>query len=188
MKRRDILCATPLLFIAPVCLADEAGISAALDAGGCALLLRHAQTDPGIGDPPGFRLGECSTQRNLSAAGRAQAQRFGERLRERGVRIDEVLSSHWCRCLETARLAFPALPVQPFEPLNSFFADSRTEARQTAAVRRYLAGLGARNAVLVTHQVNISALAGEFASMGEAIVVGTVTASALSVVGRLRIE
>jgi broad specificity phosphatase PhoE len=188
MKRRDVLCATPLLVIAPVCLAGEAGISAALAAGGCALLMRHSQTDPGIGDPPGFRLDECSTQRNLSAAGRVQAQRFGERLRALGVRIDEVRSSQWCRCLETARLAFPALPVQPFAPLNSFFDDRRTEARQTAEVRRYLAGLGARNAVLVTHQVNISALAGTFASMGEAIVVGPVAAAALSVAGRLRIE
>jgi len=166
--------------------ADEAAAWQALRAGGCALLMRHAQTEPGIGDPPGFRLHDCRTQRNLSAAGRAQAQRFGERLRGAGVRIDEVRSSQWCRCLDTARLAFPALPVQPFAPLNSFFDDRRTEPEQSAAVRRYLAALGAHTALLVTHQVNISALTGEFAAMGDAVVVRAAAEGALRVLGRLR--
>jgi broad specificity phosphatase PhoE len=188
MKRRDVLFAVPLLAAARVAAADETAIWTALAAGGCALLLRHAQTVAGIGDPPGFQLGDCSTQRNLSEAGRAQARRFGERLRERGVRIDEVRSSQWCRCLDTARLAFPGLPVQPFEPLNSFFDDRRTEPQQTAAVRRFLAGLGARNVALVTHQVNISALVGEFAAMGDALVVQPTAQAALRLAGRLRID
>ena len=195
MRRRALLAAAPLAAFALTTRAaraagdtDEAAAWAALRAGGCALLLRHAQTEPGIGDPPGFRLDECSTQRNLSAAGRAQAQRFGAALRVRGVRIDEVRSSRWCRCLDTARLAFPALDVQPFAPLDSFFEDRRTEAQQTAAVRRYLADLGSRNALLVTHQVNISALAGQFAAMGEAVVVRPAAADAAAVVGRIRID
>jgi broad specificity phosphatase PhoE len=104
------------------------------------------------------------------------------------VRIDEVRSSRWCRCLDTARLAFPALAVQPFAPLDSFFDDRRTEPQQTAAVRRYLADLGSRNALLVTHQVNISALTGQFAAMGEAIVVGSVAADAAAVAGRIRVD
>lgn len=192
MKRRSLLAGVPLaalVFAARGARADdESGVWAALRAGGCAVVLRHAQTEPGIGDPPGFRLDECSTQRNLSAAGRAQAQRFGVALRARGVRIDEVRSSRWCRCLDTARLAFPALAVQPFPPLDSFFEDRRTEAQQTAAVRRYLADLGARNALLVTHQVNISALTGQFVAMGEAVVVRPAAADAAAVVGRIRID
>lgn len=187
MKRRDAIRLIALLAVPAGARADEAPAWAALQAGGCAVLMRHAQTVAGIGDPPGFRLGDCSTQRNLSAEGRAQAQRFGERLRRQGVRIDEVRSSQWCRCLDTARLAYPALEVQPFEPLNSFFDDRRTEPQQTAAVRRYLASLGGRNALLVTHQVNISALTGEFAAMGDALVVRAAADGAVRVLGRLRV-
>jgi broad specificity phosphatase PhoE len=187
VKRRQLLLALPLVGALRAAHADdEAPVWQALRSGGSALLMRHAQTEPGIGDPPGLRLGDCRTQRNLSAAGRAQAQHFGERLRAGGVRIDELRSSQWCRCLDTARLAFPALPVQPFAPLNSFFDDRRTEPEQTAAVRRYLATLGARTALLVTHQVNISALTGEFAAMGDAIVVRAAADGALRVLGRLR--
>jgi len=168
----------------------DAGGWRALAAGGAAILLRHAATVPGIGDPPGFRLDDCSTQRNLSAAGRAQAQRIGAALRARNVRIDEVLSSRWCRCLDTARLVVQTLTVRPFAPLDSFFEDRRTEAEQTEAVGRYLAALGTRNALLVTHQVNIGALTGQFVGMGEALVVRADPAAARAVVlmGRLRFD
>jgi hypothetical protein len=82
----------------------------------------------------------------------------------------------------------PSHDVQPFAPLNSFFDDRRTEPQQSAAVRSYLAALGRRNALLVTHQVNISALTGEFAAMGQAIVVRTNAQGAVVVVGRLRAD
>jgi len=110
-------------------------------AGGCAILLRHARTTPGIGDPPGFRLDDCSTQRNLSDAGRAQARRFGHEFERRGIRVDEVRSSRWCRCLDTARLAFPRQAVEPLEALDSFFADGTAGRTQTAALRDYLGGV-----------------------------------------------
>jgi broad specificity phosphatase PhoE len=187
MRRRELIIAAPLAAAVGGLRADE-GVWEALRAGGCALLMRHAQTVPGIGDPPGFRLGDCATQRNLSEAGRAQARRLGERLRARGLRIDEVRSSQWCRCLETARLAFPDYAVAPLEALNSFFEDRSTGPQQTAALRRYLAALGARTVALVTHQVNIRALAGEFAAMGEAVVVAPAAGDALRVLGRLRID
>ena len=154
-------------------------------AGGCALLLRHAQTDPGVGDPPGFRLDHCSTQRNLSVAGREQALRIGEALRRRGIVFDEVLSSRWCRCVDTARLVAPAPRTRIFEPLNSTFNDRALEPAQSEALRRYLAGLRApRRALLVTHQVNISALAQAFVAMGEGLVV-LVEGDTVSVAGRL---
>ena len=84
------------------------------------LLLRHAVTEPGLGDPQNFVLGDCATQRNLSAAGRVQARALGQWLRTQGIPVGEVRSSQWCRCLDTARLAFaPELEIQPWPALNS---------------------------------------------------------------------
>jgi broad specificity phosphatase PhoE len=154
---------------------------------GVAIMLRHAATESGIGDPPGFRLDDCTTQRNLSAAGRAQAARFGAALAERRIRIDEVRSSQWCRCLDTARLAFPALAVRADPMLNSFFQDRSAEPAQTAALRAYLKDLGRRRVVLVTHQFSIAALTGESVSMGEAVVV-TMRNGEPRVLARLRVD
>jgi phosphohistidine phosphatase SixA len=135
-----------------------------------ALLLRHALTEPGIGDPPGYRLDDCRSQRNLSAEGRAQAGRLGQELRARRWRFDEVRSSRWCRCVDTARLAFPGRQVEVLEALNSFFDDRGAAAARTAALRGWLAQLGRRNAALITHQVNIAALTNTGAAMGEGVI------------------
>ena len=141
-----------------------------LRAGGLAVLLRHAQTDPGLGDPPGFRPHQCATQRNLSAAGRAQARRIGEAFREQRIAVAAVRSSAWCRCIDTARLAFGR--VEPWPALDSFFAGQGDAAAQSRAVRRGLTGLRPpANWVLVTHQVNITALTGETPAMGELLLV-----------------
>src|SRR5207247_2594884 len=86
-----------------------------------------------LGDPPGFRLDECSTQRNLSEEGRAQARRVGAAFAARGIPIGRVLSSQWCRCLETARLAFGG--AAPWPALNSFFRDRTQEAERTRGGR-----------------------------------------------------
>lgn len=146
----------------------QAGFWGLLRAGGCVVLMRHAQTEPGIGDPPQFKLGDCSTQRNLSNAGREQAQRVGQAFAREGIRVDEVRSSAWCRCTETADLAFGRHTV--WAPVNSFFRDSGGP-EQTRTVLRAVASLSApRNLVLVTHQVNISALTGEYPAMGEIFV------------------
>ncbi len=158
----------------------------ALLSGGVVILIRHAQTEPGFGDPPGFRIDDCSTQRNLSAEGRAQAQRIGEWLKRTGTRVDEVLSSRWCRCRDTARLAFPQLQAQPFAPLDSFFDDRSRESLQSEAVRRQLRDLKPpRNVALVTHMVNIAALTGQVAQAGEAIIARPTTQGDLRVIGRL---
>ncbi|MFM1989647.1 MAG: hypothetical protein RJA99_2604 [Pseudomonadota bacterium] len=155
---------------------------AALRAGGCVVLMRHARTEPGVGDPPGFRLEACGTQRNLSDDGRAQALAIGAALRELGVPVDQVRSSRWCRCLDTARLAFGR--VEPWPPLDSFFDGRSGEPAQTAAVRAWaLAFAGPGNAVGVTHQVNVTALTGEWLAMGEALVLRP-RAGVLEVLGR----
>jgi phosphohistidine phosphatase SixA len=141
------------------------------------LVLRHALTEPGIGDPPGYVLGRCETQRNLSAEGRAQALALGQRLAQRGWRPQALRSSRWCRCLDTARglaqgLGDGAPAVQPLTALDSFFDARAREPAQTAALRERLRTLGdgpALREVWVTHQVNITALAGSTVGMGQAL-------------------
>jgi broad specificity phosphatase PhoE len=156
MQRRALLAAAA----SPLALRAQTGATV--------LLLRHAQTEPGIGDPPGFVLDRCPTQRNLSDAGRAQARKLGAALRARGLTPQRVRSSRWCRCLDTARLAFGS--VEPWAALDSFFADRTRADTQTAELRRTLAALpGGRVEAWVTHQVNISALTGSGAAMGEVL-------------------
>lgn len=98
------------------------------------VLLRHAIA-PGTGDPADFQLDDCSTQRNLSDAGRQQAMEIGKAFRDRNIPATKVLSSQWCRCLETAELMEMA-PVEPFLPLNSFFRDRSTAETQTDQTSR----------------------------------------------------
>lgn len=133
--------------------------------GGCVLLMRHAQTEPGAGDPPGFTLGDCRTQRNLSEVGRDQARRMGAAFLREHIRIQQVRSSAWCRCQDTAMLAFKQNTVWP--ALNAFFgADERD--MQTADVVDFVQVVQApRNLALVTHDMNIQALTGVNPTMGE---------------------
>jgi phosphohistidine phosphatase SixA len=125
---------------------------------GRVLMLRHA-TAPGFGDPPGFRLEDCTTQRNLDAAGREQARLLGARLRAAGIRRAKIYSSQWCRCLETARLLGLG-SVRPLPALNSFFDRPDARARNLAALEAFLSRLPRDDGpvVLVTHQVTISAI------------------------------
>jgi phosphohistidine phosphatase SixA len=140
-----------------------------LRGGGLVILLRHA-TAPGTGDPPSFRLDDCATQRNLSEAGRAQARAIGAAIRREGVPIGRVLSSRWCRCLDTARL-LDIGPVVPFPPLDSFFGEPQRQDEQTQVVRAGIRSWrGPGNQMLVTHQVNITALSGIYPASGEAVV------------------
>ncbi|WP_052954817.1 histidine phosphatase family protein [Microvirga vignae] len=157
-----------------------------LQAGGSVAILRHARA-PGTGDPQNFRLGDCATQRNLSDAGRAQAQDIGWRFRERKVSVERVLSSRWCRSLETARLAFGDM-AEPFPPLDSFFSDRGQQDRQTQAVRRTIEEWRSPGVlVLVTHQVNITVLTGTFPAEGEILVLKPKTSGGFDLVGRIKL-
>src|SRR2546428_13593633 len=85
--------------------AQDAAAWAALAGGGHVALIRHGNAPPGYGgDPPGFKIDDCATQRNLDETGRQEARALGEAFRKHGVRVDRTVSSPWCRCLETARL------------------------------------------------------------------------------------
>ncbi|MDX2006549.1 MAG: histidine phosphatase family protein [Meiothermus sp.] len=151
---------------------------------GAVVLFRHAIA-PGTGDPANFRLNDCATQRNLDDAGRAQARRIGEQFRARNINVARVLTSQWCRTRETAQLAFPGLP-QDEPAFNSFFSDRSTEAEQTRAARQILARWrGPGVLVVVTHQVNITALTGVVPESGEGVVV-RVGEGGLEVLGRVK--
>ena len=164
---------------------DERGeLAAQIAKPGHIVIMRHALA-PGTGDPSNFALGNCATQRNLSEAGRRQARRTGQFLREAGVRAARVLSSQWCRCLETARL-LDLGPVEPLPPLNSFFeARSRGQA-QTQALREKIAALDlSRPVAMVTHQVNITALTRVFPSSGEMVVLKRAGDGTIEVLGTI---
>lgn len=147
-------------------------------------IMRHALA-PGTGDPSGFSLYDCATQRNLDARGQAQARKIGNAIRVRGIVFDLVLTSQWCRTRETAEL-LDLGPVTDAPALNSFFGDYESRTPQT---RDTLALIDAAKGrlMLVTHQVNISALTGGGARSGE-VVVFRMKDGAPEVTGRILID
>lgn len=167
--------------------AQEAALWQALASPGHVALLRHAIA-PGVGDPSEFALGDCARQRNLSSEGRRQAQRIGARFRKNGLEAARIFSSQWCRCLETARLlglgAVTELPV-----LNSFFQRPERGNRQTRALEAWLADQDLDGPlVLVTHQVNITALTGVNPASGELVVIRRSKDGKISTLGSIRTD
>ncbi|HYC37468.1 MAG TPA: histidine phosphatase family protein [Usitatibacter sp.] len=141
--------------------------------GGLVLLMRHASTQPGLGDPPGYRLDDCRSQRNLSPAGLEEARRVGEKLRSERVPIGRVYSSPWCRCRDTAIAAFGR--AEDWEPLSSIFDFPERERDFSERVRKRIGVLGRKpsrdNVVMVTHNVNIAALTRHSVAPCEIVVV-----------------
>jgi phosphohistidine phosphatase SixA len=167
-----------------VVAAEEAALWRALASKGHVALLRHALA-PGTGDPADFAVGDCSTQRNLSQEGREQAKRIGARFRDNGIEAARVVSSQWCRCLDTAELlglgAVEELPL-----LNSFYQRTERRRPQTEALNKWLANQEIGGPlVLVTHQVNISALTGVYAASGELVVIRTAENGKIVVLGSI---
>ena len=149
--------------------ASRAQLLAAWRQGGV-LLIRHAATESGLGDPPGFAIGQCRTQRNLSEAGRQASRALGVWLQSQNFKPDAVRSRQWCRCQDTARLAFGAYEDWP--ALNSTFAGQGDPAAQQKAMRDRLSALPAgRTEVWVTHQVIMTGLTGAYPGMGEGFLV-----------------
>lgn len=165
--------------------ADEAMWSL-LQGGGQVVLIRHAITTPGVGDPAGFRLEDCGTQRNLTDAGRAHARRLGEAFRARRIPVERVLASPWCRCLETARLAFGS--SEPWTPLSNLFGRPENQAEQVRRMRaRVSEPPGAGNLVLVSHGSTIGALTGINPDTAEMVVVTPKGDGRFSIAGRLTV-
>ncbi len=173
-----------LMAASPASAQDEAALLRILVAPGGVGLMRHARA-PGTGDPQGFRLGDCATQRNLDDGGRGQARRLGERLRAAGLAGAAVLASPWCRTMETAALLGLG-PVTTLPALASFFGNQGEKAQQTAALRAALdAGRDGPPRILVTHQLNVTALTGTFPGDAELVVMRPGPAG-YEVAGRLR--
>ena len=150
--------------------------------------MRHAATDGNAGDPPEFRLGDCATQRNLSQAGRDEARRVGARLKAERVPIAQVLTSPWCRCRETAMLAFGK--AEDWEALSSTFAMPERETEFSERVRKRIGNYSTRklmhgNIVMVTHNVNIAALTKLSVAPAEIVVVRPDGCCGLRVVTRI---
>lgn len=151
---------------------------------GSVAMIRHGRTSGGAGDPPGFKLDDCPTQRNLTDAGRAQVKALGEQFRAHGVQVTAVLSSQWCRCLDTARLAFDR--AEPWAPLNNLHGRREREAAQNAEVRKRIAAWkGPGTLVLVSHGANISPLTGVYPGEGDVVVLRPDAATDFRVVGRI---
>lgn len=132
-------------------------------------IMRHALA-PGFSDPANFDVNDCATQRNLNEVGREQARETGAAFRAAGAGFDAVWTSQWCRCVDTAALLDLGVPVE-VPALNSFFEDRSTRGAQTEAVQAKLLALPPDTTVMmVTHQVNISALIGRSTTSGEVVV------------------
>jgi phosphohistidine phosphatase SixA len=182
--RRAVLRALPLALAAQAARSRTADASP-FAAPGVHALMRHARA-PGTGDPPGFRLDDPATQRNLDDGGRAQAQAAGALLRAAGARFDPVLSSAWARCVETATLMRMG-PVRIEPAFNSFFADrSEGPARTEAALALLRALPPQAKALVVTHQVNVAALTGVVPASGEILAVRMGPDGRLETLARLR--
>jgi broad specificity phosphatase PhoE len=158
----------------------------ALRTPGAVVVLRHSYA-PGAFDPPGARLEDCSTQRNLDANGRAQARRVGEAFRAHGIEVGAVLSSPRCRCLDTARLAFGR--VEAWGPLQGSLDDAERRRRQVVEIRRRMAEHGSGPPlVLVTHGSVVTDLTGLSVQMGAFVVLRRAADGTHAVAGQLYVD
>ena len=150
--------------------------------------MRHADAPGGFGDPPGFKLDDCATQRNLSAKGRADALRIGARLRSEGIALETILSSPWCRCIDTATL-LELGPVKA-EPTfgNVVVLRDQREALTSGARAVIDKWTGSGNLLVVTHGANIQALTGIQPASGEIVVVRGGSGGGREAVGRLMLD
>tara|TARA_B100000963_G_C22331048_1_gene538665 strand:+ start:76 stop:633 length:558 start_codon:yes stop_codon:yes gene_type:complete len=136
------------------------------------IMIRHALA-PGSGDPAGFKIDDCKTQRNLDEIGVNQSKKIGKLFREKKIKIDQVLSSQWCRCKDTAKFAFEN--YKEFPALNSTFSPpyDKNKKKQIRELRNFVNrwnGQGG-NLILVTHYVVILAMTGHAPRSGELLII-----------------
>ena len=163
--------------------ADDA-LWALLQKGGQVVLVRHAVTDPGVGDPPGFRIDDCTTQRNLSDAGKREAERLGAAIKARNVPVARVLTSPWCRCRDTARIAFGGADVDT--SLSNLFEYPHNRDRQRAGFRKIVAAAPKTgNLFLVTHGSTTLAFTGVSPGTAEMVIVTPQPDGQVRVAGRI---
>ncbi len=167
MSRLALAALAISLIAAPGAAAGSEDAWAALVKGSHVALVRHGNAPPGYGgDPPGFKIDDCATQRNMDERGRAQARALGEAFRQHGVRVDKILSSPWCRCLETARL----MAVGPVENTLAVAASDRSPERLVVLKQIVSSWRGPGTLVLVTHALTVQALVGIMPGQAETVV------------------
>jgi phosphohistidine phosphatase SixA len=196
MRRHNAIPALGLLLAITLSMALSAGGAWAQPAGdslwrtfanggGVVALMRHALA-PGGGDPADFTVGDCSTQRNLSEEGRAQARATGDVIRAQGIEAMSLYSSQWCRCLETARLLGFGEPEE-FPALNSLHGRQENRETQMTALKRFINALpgNAPPVFMSTHHATISALTGIGPGSGGIVIVKGDGAGGVEVLGRI---
>lgn len=136
---------------------------------GYLLMIRHAKA-PGFGDPSNIKIGDCSTQRNLNNEGRLQASKIGEVLKQNNIQASAIFSSQWCRCLETAKLLDMG-EVKELPSLNSFYEKTQNKERHLKALKSFINSQGTNKKliIMVTHEVTISAISGQYVSSGDGV-------------------
>ena len=165
--------------------ADQTELIDRMKFGGHILMIRHALA-PGSGDPPNFKIGDCSTQRNLDDSGRTQARRIGMWLRTNGIKSARIYSSQWCRCLETANL-IDLGPVHELAALNSFYEKTEDREPNLKALNQFISQqtVDGKLIILVTHFVTIDAIAATSVSSGGGVLLELQKNMPYMVVGRL---
>ena len=168
MSRLALAALALWLIAAPMeAVADERDAWAALVSGSHVALVRHGSAPPGYGDPPGFKIDDCATQRNLDELGRAQARAVGEAFRQHGVQVDKIFSSPLCRCLETARL----MALGPVESVLAVASSDRSPEGLPALKQMVANWRGPGTLVLVTHAFTVKSLVGIMPEQAETVVV-----------------
>ena len=175
MTRFNRIIARCIFLLSSLFIAEQATASLVddLQDGQHVLLMRHADA-PGYGDPAGYVISQCSTQRNLGDYGKRQAKAIGVWLTTQGVQKADVFTSPWCRCLDTANLLNKG-PVKIEPSLGSFFDNMSLEKRQTKALETFIKNELAKQSktplILVTHHVNIQAFTGKVVGVGDMVLV-----------------
>ena len=134
------------------------------------IFIRHAYA-PGSGDPDNFDIYDCSTQRNLSKSGRKQSKKIGNFFETNKIPIEQVITSEWCRCKETAQIAFGKFETKNF--LNSFFSSKflKNKKTQIKDLKKFINNWNSdKNLILVTHYVVIKEVLGYASSSGEIVI------------------
>ena len=141
-----------------------------LKKGGKLIFIRHAYA-PGGGDPDNFDINDCLTQRNLSDSGKMQSKKIGKFFEENNILVDLVISSEWCRCKDTALIAFKNFETKSF--LNSFYSAkfSKNKNTQIKNLKKYIDDWDSdKNLVLITHYVVISEVLNYAPNSGEIVI------------------
>ena len=159
--------ALSLIFAPTLAIADERDAWAALVKGGHVALVRHGSAPPGYGDPPGFKIDDCATQRNMDERGREQSRALGAAFRQHGVPVDRIISSPWCRCLETARL----MALGPVENVMVVASSERSPERLVVLKQIVADWRGPGTLVVVTHAFTVQALVGILPEQAETVAV-----------------